>query len=583
MKAGGAGMRTMFSFLQKYRLATSVALLLMLTELMVELFQPFIISKIIDKGIGNDNLTVVLQWGGVLLGCSVLAFVVGIISSFYASHVSQSFGYDVRDRLYEKVQTFSFANFNRFPESSLITRLTNDVMQLQNTVFMGLRIMLRAPLLVIGSVVMAFIVHPKLALFLAAGIPFLGVFLVWVLRKGERLFRSVQQQLDGVNGVMQQNLSGMRLIRVFVRMKHEAARFGASSERLMEKTVAAMRLTETTMPIILLVMNTCILAVLWFGRFELDRSGASVGEVVAIVNYAMRTTGALSILSMIIVNFSRARASAQRVEEVLKTDIDLLDTEDSDSEAKLSAGNVTFEGVSFFYPDTGEHVLEAITFEAKAGDTVAIMGATGSGKTSLMQLIPRLYDLDEGSIRIDGIDNRLLKLAQLRGQIGYVPQDIMLFTGTVADNIRWGKEDATQEEIVHAAKLAQIHDTIMKLPQQYETVVGQKGVNLSGGQKQRLTIARALVRMPVILLLDDSTSALDVQTEARLLTALKQMQCTTFLITQKISTTIGADTILLLDDGRLLAQGTHEQLLRNSDLYRRIYESQFGKEGVSRA
>ncbi|MDQ0060866.1 ABC transporter ATP-binding protein [Paenibacillus harenae] len=576
-------MRTMFSFLQKYRLATSVALLLMLTELTVELFQPFIISKIIDKGIGADNLTVVLQWGGVLLGCSALAFVVGIISSFYASHVSQSFGYDVRDRLYEKVQSFSFANFNRFPESSLITRLTNDVMQLQNTVFMGLRIMLRAPLLVIGSVVMAFIVHPKLALFLAAGIPFLGMFLVWVLRKGERLFRSVQQQLDGVNGVMQQNLSGMRLIRVFVRMKHEAARFSMSSERLMEKTVAAMRLTETTMPIILLVMNTCILAVLWFGHFELDRSGASVGEVVAIVNYAMRTTGALSILSMIIVNFSRARASAQRVEEVLKTDIDLLDTEDSDTEAKLSAGDVTFEGVSFRYPDTGEHVLEAITFEAKAGDTVAIMGATGSGKTSLMQLIPRLYDLDEGTIRIDGIDNRLLKLTQLRGQIGYVPQDIMLFTGTVADNIRWGKEDATQEEIVHAAKLAQIHDTIMKLPQQYETVVGQKGVNLSGGQKQRLTIARALVRMPVILLLDDSTSALDVQTEARLLTALKQMHCTTFLITQKISTTISADTILLLDDGRLLAQGTHEQLLRNSDLYRRIYESQFGKEGVSHA
>ncbi len=583
MKAGGAGMRTMFSFLHKYKAATAVALLLMLTELMVELIQPFIISKIIDNGIGNDNMTVVLQWSGVLVGCSFIAFGVGIVSSFYASHVSQSFGFDVRERLYEKVQSFSFANFNRFPESSLITRLTNDVMQLQNTVFMGLRIMLRAPLLVIGSVVMAFIVHPKLALFLAAGIPFLGVFLVWVLQKGEKLFRSVQQQLDGVNGVMQQNLSGMRLIRVFVRMKHEATRFASSSERLMEKTVAAMRLTETTMPIILLVMNTCVLIVLWFGRFELDRSGASVGEVVAIVNYAMRTTGALSILSMIIVNFSRARASAQRVEEVLMTDIDLLDTEESDREARLRAGDVSFEGVSFRYPDTGEHVLEAITFEAKAGDTVAIMGATGSGKTSLMQLIPRLYDLDEGIIRLDGVDNRQLKLAQLRGQIGYVPQDIMLFTGTAADNIRWGKEDATQEEIEQAAKLAQIHDTIMKLPLQYETIVGQKGVNLSGGQKQRLTIARALVRQPVILLLDDSTSALDVQTEARLLAALKQMHCTTFLITQKISTTIGADTVLLLDDGRLLAQGTHEQLLNGSNLYRRIFESQFGKEGVSNA
>lgn len=576
-------MRTMLAFLNKYRFAASIAIILMLTELMVELIQPFIISKIIDEGIGRDNISVALGWGGVLVGCSAVAFVVGIISSFYASHVSQSFGFDVRDRLYEKVQSFSFANFNRFPESSLITRLTNDVMQLQNTVFMGLRIMLRAPLLVIGSVVMALIVHPKLALLLAAGIPFLGVFLAWVLKKGERLFRDVQRQLDGVNGVMQQNLSGMRLIRVFVRMKHESARFARASELLTEKTVSAMRLTESTMPIILLVMNASILAVLWFGRLELDRSGASVGEIVAIVNYAMRTTGALSILSMIIVNFSRARASAQRIEEVLSTDIDLLDAEDGGVHSPVREGRVSFDGVSFRYPDTGELVLEAISFDVRPGDTVAIMGATGSGKTSLMQLIPRLYDVEEGAVRIDGIDNRMMKLEQLRRRIGYVPQDIMLFTGTVADNIRWGKEDASLADVMEAAKLAQIHDTIMKLPQQYDTIVGQKGVNLSGGQKQRLTIARALVRGPLILLLDDSTSALDVQTEAKLLQALKGMNCTTFLITQKVSTTMSADTILLLDDGKLLAQGVHERLLRDTPLYARICESQLGKEGASHA
>ncbi|RCW41871.1 ABC transporter ATP-binding protein [Paenibacillus prosopidis] len=576
-------MLTMFTFLKKHRFAAGIALLLMLMELTVELLQPFIISKIIDDGIGQDDLSVVLNWGGILLGCSAIAFIVGIFSSFYASHVSQSFGFDLRERLYDKVQSFSFANFNRFPESSLITRLTNDVMQLQNTVFMGLRIMLRAPLLVIGSIVMAFIVQPKLALWLAAAVPFLGIFLLWVLKKGAALFQSVQLQLDQVNGVMQQNLIGMRIVRVFVRMKHESERFSQSSGQLMDRTVAALRLTEMTMPIILLVMNASVMAVLWFGRVELDINGATVGEVVAIVNYATRTTAALSIMSMIVVNFSRARASAQRIEEVLLTDIDLKDSQKSDAAVTLRNGHVAFEHVSFLYPDTQQRVLNDISFAAKPGQRIAIMGATGSGKSSLIQLIPRLYDVQDGTIRVDGTDNRRMKLDLLRKQIGYVPQEVMLFTGTVEQNIRWGKDDATLEEIMEAAKLAQIHDTILSLPEQYDTIVGQKGVNLSGGQKQRLTIARALVRKPVILLLDDSTSALDVRTEEALLHAIKQMNCTTFLITQKISSTVNADSILLLDEGELLAQGTHEQLIRESVLYRKIYESQFGKEGVSRA
>lgn len=576
-------MRTIFSYLKKYRIAVVIAILLMLMELMVELFQPFIISRIIDDGIGHNDLSIVLKWGGVLIVCSILAFIVGILSSFYAAHVSQSFGFDLRERLYEKVQAFSFANFNRFPESSLITRLTNDVMQLQNTVFMGLRIMLRAPLLVIGSIVMAFVVQPKLAMWLAAAIPVLAIFLFWVLKKGEGLFRSVQQQLDGVNGMMQQNLIGMRIIRVFVRMKHESKRFARSSEQLVDRTVSALRLTETTMPIVMLVMNASVIAVLWFGRIELDTSGATSGEVIAIVNYATRTTGALSIMSMIVVNFSRARASAQRVEDILLTDIDLKDTNESDASMKLKTGDVSFENVSFQYPDTDQTILKDISFQAKQGQTIAILGATGSGKTSLLQLIPRLYDVQSGTVLMDGYDNRQMKLEQLRKRIGYVPQEIMLFTGSVEQNIRWGKEDATFEEIIEAAKMAQIHETIMKLPEQYDTIVGQKGVNLSGGQKQRLTIARALVRKPVILLLDDSTSALDVGTEMALLQALKDMKCTTFLITQKISSTAEADQILLLDEGELIAQGTHNQLIRESSLYLKIYESQFGKEGVSHA
>jgi len=576
-------MRTMLSFLKKYRFAVTVAILMMLFELMVELLQPYVISKIIDHGIGERNVEVILLWGGVLIGCTIAAFAAGILSSFYAAYVSQNFGFDVRETLYSKVQSFSFANFNRFPESSLITRLTNDVMYLQNMVFMGLRIMLRAPLLVIGSVAMALFVNPKLGLWLAICIPFLIVFLIWVLKKGERMFRAVQQQLDHVNSVIQQNLIGMRLIRVFVRMKHEARKFSASSEDLMKRTIKVLRLTEMTLPIILLLMNASIIAVLWFGRIELDAGGATQGQVVAVINYAMRTAGALSIMSMIIVNTSRANASAQRVEEVLAADVDLKDLAGSDAKASINKGSIRFEHVNFRYPDMDETVLHDISFRAEAGDTIAIMGATGSGKTSLLALIPRLYDAAGGNIYIDDQEIGRLKLDRLREGIGYVPQDIMLFTGTIADNIRWGKADATLQDVMEAARIAQIHDTIMKLPDQYDTVVGQKGVNLSGGQKQRLTIARALVRKPAILLLDDSTSALDVATEANLLNELRRIRCTTFLVTQKISSTAGAAQILLLDEGRLIAQGKHDELLATSKLYAQIYDSQFRKGGVLHA
>lgn len=603
-------MRFILRSLGRYKLAAAIALLLMLIELTTELVQPLLISKIIDQGIKTQDMSIVLQWSAVLLACSLLAFGAGIISSFYAAHVSQSFGYDVRERLYEKVQSFSYANFNRFPTASLITRLTNDATQLQSIVFMGLRIMLRAPLLVMGGVIMAFVVHAKLALLLAVAVPLLLGFMIWVMRKGEKLFRLVQQQLDRVNSVMQENLLGMRLIRIFVRMQHESARFARASSRLMDRTVAALRLTEITMPFILFIMNTGIIAVLWFGRLEIDAGGASVGEVVAIVNYAMRTAGALSVFSMIVVNFSRARASAERITEVLEENSGFESADGTGAGIGAGAGasaigagtgkgagagastgasagtglqvrrgEVAFQGVSFTYPGGDRDVLRDITFAARQGDTIAIMGATGSGKSSLMQLIPRLYEADGGRIRIDGEDIARYKLKDLRSRIGYVPQEVLLFSGTVRDNIAWGKEDAALEEVVEAARAAQLHETIMKLPRQYDTLLGQRGVNLSGGQKQRLSIARALVRKPAILLLDDSTSALDAQTEQRLLQAIGQQSCTIFLITQKVSATANADLVLLLDEGELIAQGTHEDLLEASPLYRRICQSQLAEGG----
>lgn len=573
-------MGTCMFFLKKYRITAGVAILMMLIELSVELIQPFVISIIIDEGISNRDLSIVLQWGGVLVACSIIALGSGIVSSFFASHVSQSFAYDLRERLYDKVQSFSLAVFDRFAASSLITRLTNDVTQLQNTVFMGLRIMMRAPLLIMGSVIMSFIVHTELALLLTITVPILLIFLLSVMKKAGRLFRTVQVRLDAVNGVIQENLIGMRLIRVFGRMKYETERFSRVSSELMRRTVSALRLTELTMPIILLIMNAGILAVLWFGQRKIGMGDATMGEVVAVVNYSMRTTGALSVFSMIVVNFSRARASAQRIAEALVTESNLVGVTEGEDTSSIIKGNVSFEHVTFQYPDTQAAVLRDISFETRSGVTVAIMGATGAGKSSLLGLIPRLYEQDEGVIWLDGKDIRTLDAAYLRDAIGYVPQEMILFTGTIRDNIAWGKRDATLEEIMEAAKLAQIHDSIIKFPLGYDTILGQKGVNLSGGQKQRLTIARALVRKPRILLLDDSTSALDVRTESALLHALKSVSCTTFLITQKISSTIGADHILLLDEGLLLAQGNHEELMDHCDLYQRIYESQFEEGGV---
>lgn len=576
-------MRKVLSYLKPYRIAVAVALSLTLIELLVELFQPMLMVKIIDEGIMRGDLNTVLLWGGVMVGISLVAFISGVTNSFYSAHVSQSYGFDLRRILFEKVQSFSFANFNLFPTSSLITRLTNDVTQLQNVIFMGLRIALRAPLLVIGGTIMALLVHVKLALILVVTLPFVVSFLFWILQKGGGLFRSVQERLDRVNSVMRENLAGMRLIKAFLRSKHETKRFTDTNEKLMERTMSALRFMELTMPILLLVMNLGVIAVLWFGSKQVSTEGATIGEVVAIVNYITRITGALTVFSFIIMGISRARASAHRLAEVIEVEVDLTDTEHIDSSVRFEQGHVQFEQVSFRYPGTKEEVLKNISFEAKAGSTVAILGATGSGKTSLFQLIPRLYDVTNGEITIDGHDISEVRLEYLRRQVGFVPQEALLFSGTVKDNIAWGKEGASLDEVMEAAKSAQIHETITRLPQGYDTVLGQRGVNLSGGQKQRLSIARALIRQPKILLLDDSTSALDLKTEALLLQSLKNYTCTTFVITQKISTAFEADLILILEDGELIAAGNHQELISNSALYQQIFQSQFGEEKLKYA
>ncbi|WMX56161.1 ABC transporter ATP-binding protein [Peribacillus sp. R9-11] len=574
-------MKKLFSFLKPYRLLITLALFLMIVELGVELLQPLFIAKIIDDGILQKDLSVVIKWGSIMVGLSIFSFLGGIVNSFTASHVSQSFGHDVRKSLFGKIQAFSFANLNNIPTSSLITRMTNDVTQLQNTVFMGLRIMARAPLIVLGGAIMAITVNLKLSLVLVISIPILVFFLGWVMKRAAKLFKLVQKKLDNVNSVMRENLIGMRLIKAFLRKEHEIKRFDEANDELKRKTVTSLRLIETTMPVLMLVMNLAILVILWLGSEFIATGDIQVGEVVAIVNYATRIAASLSVFSWLIMVISRAKASAERVTEIFETPIDLDEGKMESQSGAVKAGSIEFQDVSFHYPGSGTPVLKNLSFTVEAGESLAIIGATGSGKTSLFQLIPRLYEVESGSIFIDSQDVKNIPLDSLRKRIGYVPQEALLFSGSIKNNIAWGKENATMEELMTAAEHAQVHETVMKLPKQYETQLGQKGVNLSGGQKQRLSIARALVRRPKILLLDDSTSALDLKTESKLLNALKSYTCTTLIITQKISTAMEADKILLLENGEMLAEGKHEELIKTSTLYRKIVHSQFGEEGIS--
>ncbi|MCZ0873042.1 ABC transporter ATP-binding protein [Peribacillus sp. AS_2] len=574
-------MKKLSSFLKPYWLLIILALSLMIVELGVELLQPLFIAKIIDDGILQKDLSVVIKWGSVMVGLSVFSFLGGIVNSFTASHVSQSFGHDVRTSLFGKIQAFSFANLNNIPTSSLITRMTNDVTQLQNTVFMGLRIMARAPLIVIGGAIMAIAVDLKLSLVLVISIPVLVFFLGWIMKRAAKLFKLVQKKLDNVNGVMRENLIGMRLIKAFLRKEHEIGRFDDANEELKRKTVSSLRLIETTMPVLMLVMNVAILIILWLGSEFITTGDIQVGEVVAIVNYATRIAASLSVFSWLIMVISRAKASAERVTEIFETSIDIDEGKAESKSGAVNGGGIKFLDVSFRYPGTETPILKNLTFSIDPGESLAIIGATGSGKTSLFQLIPRLYEVESGSIQIDGQDLKDIPLNSLRNRIGYVPQEALLFSGTIKNNVAWGKEGASMEEIMAAAMHAQVHETVMKLPKQYETELGQKGVNLSGGQKQRLSIARALVRKPKILLLDDSTSALDLKTESKLLAALKDYTCTTLIITQKISTAMEADKILLLESGQVLALGKHQDLMQTSDLYRKIVRSQFGEEGIS--
>ncbi|MTD30928.1 ABC transporter ATP-binding protein [Planomicrobium sp. YIM 101495] len=570
-------MKTVFSYAKPYKFLIVIALTLMLMELAVELIQPLIIAQIIDDGIIAGDMDAIVRLGLILLGLSLVAFIGGIGNSYFASHIAQSFSFDLRSKLYGRIQSFSLATFNKFPASALITRLTSDVTLVQNVLFMSLRIMLRAPLAVIGSIIMAFVVNAELAIYLVIVFPFLLAFLYFMVLKGVKHFAHVQRRLDVVNRKIQENLQAVRLIKAYMRGKYEANRFEDVAGSLRSDTVKAYRIMEIVLPVLLFGMNASLLAVLWFGAFGIQNGDAQIGELVAIINYAMRMTGSFSMFSFIIMVFARAKASSERIEEVLLAEDD-REKQTAGATTEVRRGEVVFDNVSFVYPGTTRTVLDGVSFRVDPQKKLAIMGATGAGKSSMLQLIPRFYDATGGTVSIHGRDVRDWSLPVLRKTIGIVPQQSLLFTGTISDNLSWGKEEAHQQELTAAAEKAQIHTTVEHFPKGYFTRVGQKGVNLSGGQKQRLSIARALVRKPSILILDDSTSALDVRTEAKLWDELDREQTTMLMVTQKIRTAMKADAILLLEDGEVSAYGTHEELLETSVLYRKIAESQQEEE-----
>ena len=568
----------LIKFLRPYWKKIIIGPLLMVLEVAMDLAQPRMIQRIVDVGIAQLDLSVVINTGLIMVGLALIGAFGGSGNTVFAVKVSQGFGADLRSSLFRKVQSLSFGNLDRLDTGQLITRLTNDVTQIQEVILIALRILVRAPLILVGSLIMAVITSPKLALIMLVLGPLSLSIIILVLKKAHPMFFEVQHRLDRLNTVMQENLAGVRVVKAFVRADYEQQRFENANENLVDRTISAMRLVAVVMPFMMLAVNFGVVSVIWFGGIQVASGDMKVGQIMAFVNYLMHALGSLMMVSMLLIQISRAEASADRILEVLNSEPEVKDYTDSLS-VLSPRGQVAFEHVTFSYKgDSQKPVLRNISFVAEPGQTVAILGATGSGKSSLVYLIPRFYDVTEGKVTIDGTDVRKISKESLCSNIAFVLQESVLFSGSIRDNIRYGRPDATDDEVITVAKLAQAHDFISNFPDGYDTQLGQRGVNLSGGQKQRIAIARALIIKPAILILDDSTSSVDVETEAMIQDSLLELMknCTRFVIAQRISTVLSADKIIVLENGAIAAEGTHKELLNSSPIYREIYDSQLG-------
>jgi len=578
--------KKLWSYIGNYKSLIILSPIFVMFDVVCELSMPFLMGKIVDKGIPTLNLQYILQIGIFMIGLALVAMLFGSLNHRLAAVVSQGYAANVRQALFDRVQSFSFSNIDTFSTASLVTRLTNDVLQLQNTLLMSMRILTRAPLMLVCALVFAIAINAKLAIILFIAIPVLVAGIWLIVGRAERFFTAVQAKIDAVNGTVEENLIGIRVVKAFVREPHEKTKFKKSSDELSDTAIRAGNLVITIMPMMLLILNGATIAVIWFGGRMVKSQQLGTGELVGFISYVMLILQSILMISTVLMMIARARASAERIIEVLDTIPSIADKEPDlaadAEEPTIQRGAIEFRDVNFKYAATnkGENVLSDINLTIQPGEFVALVGGTGSGKSTLVSLIPRLYDVSDGQVLVDDVDVRDYKLATLRSAIGVVLQQNVLFSGTIRENLMWGNADASQQEIEEAARNAQAHDFIMSFPNGYDTDLGQGGVNVSGGQKQRLCIARALLKKPHILIMDDSTSAVDSATEAKIRTSFREnlKDTTILIIAQRVSSVQEADKIIVIDDGRIVGIGTHAELLATNPAYQAICASQM--EGV---
>jgi ATP-binding cassette subfamily B protein len=592
-------MKFLNKYVKKYWKPFFLAVFCLTVEATCDLMQPTIMSKIVDIGVKNKDLNFVLKMGAMMLGVTALGAMGAVSRNILASIVSLKFGTELRSDLFRKVQELSFESIDKFDGASLVTRLTNDITLVQNFVNGLMRIFVKAPLLCIGSFIMAVRLNPKMAVIFIIVIPIIVLLITMNMKVGYPYFRKIQKALDKVNSVMREYLSGVRVVKAFNRFNYETKRFRKSNEELSNISTNANRVMAIFTPMITLTVNLGIVATLWIGGIRVNNGSMEVGQIIAFINYMTQILFSLMMISHVFTMFVRAKASAERIDEVFAEENTLKTFNGSFEDKALNLSNrgsatavcttleevkgrIDFENVTFSYAGTtGEPVLKNLTFSCLPGETIGVIGSTGSGKSTMVNLLTRFYDVSSGKIKINNCDIKTMELKNLRIKIAIVPQKIVLFSGTVLDNIKWGKEDATFEEVKRAAEVAQAHDFISTLKEGYHTVLGQGGVNLSGGQKQRLSIARALIKKPEILILDDCTSAVDVTTEVKIREGLKEYSSnlTSIIIAQRITSVMSADRIIVLENGEIVGIGTHEELMESSEVYKDIFRSQIGKEG----
>ena len=571
--------RKILFFVKPYWKLAVLALVLLTSLVFLDLAIPRLVEQIIDQGIKQNNLQVVVQTSLIMLGISAMSTLIAIGNNYFSVRVGESVGRDMREALFIKIQNLSYGNIDRFTTGNLMVRLTSDASAVQRLVQVSLRIGTRAPLLIIGSLILMFSTSRSLALTMIPLLLITSAIIIFFSLKMEPLFRTVQQKLDRLNTVLQENISGARLVKAFVRAEYEGERFEIANQDLTDHTIRVMQFMSTMSPALTVFINIGMVTVIWAGGRDAIQGTLSLGQIVAFTNYLLTTMTPLIMMTQLSNTWANGLASAKRINEVLDTIPDVIESQNASPLPEPGQGLVVFNKVSFSYHGSSDSkILRDINLRAEPGKTLAILGATGSGKSSLINLIPRFYDPTSGQVLIDGRDICGVQEDSLLAHIGIVPQETILFSGTVRDNIRYGRPEATEEEVIAAAKIAQAHDFILKFSQGYDTHVEERGGNLSGGQKQRIAIARAILLKPLILILDDSTSSVDVETETKIQTALEEslQNSTSFVVAQRISTVLNADKIIVIDKGEIVAEGTHAELIKTSHIYQEIYDSQLG-------